>query len=141
MLQALGDKAKSGLLAHPALQDVVRRAVNLRSDLLLQLDDRLEGLARRLNLATRKEVKVLRRQIRELENQVQGLEGQLGEERNRAERAERSLSEALKAARDAEARVKKLAAEASVAAEPEGDPEPKRATRARKKAEDTPPAS
>jgi chromosome segregation ATPase len=110
MLEGLSEKAKTGIFGHPALQDVLRRAVNLRSDFVDRLDLRLEALARRLNLATRKEVKVLRRQIRELENQVLNLEGQLTQERQRAERAERSLGEAVKTARDAEAKAKKTAA-------------------------------
>ena len=106
MLQAL-EKAKTGILTNPALQDVMRRAVNLRTDLLDQIDQQIEVVARRLNLATKKEVKALRRQIRELENQVQGLDGQLHEERRRADRAESQLADALKSAREADAKAKK----------------------------------
>ncbi len=107
MLHAI-EKAKTGILTIPALQDVFRRAVNLRTDLLDQFDERMEGVARKLNLATRKETKALRRQIRELENQVQGLEGQLTHERRRAEDAESALGEALKAAKAAVKEAAKL---------------------------------
>lgn len=128
MLQGLQDKAKAGILAHPAVQDVLRRAVNLRSDLIDRLDERFEGLARRLNLATRKEMKILRRQIRELENQILTLEGQLSQERQRASQAETSLAEAVKAARSAEAKLKKLADRKEAAAGAAEDrPKPRRA--------------
>jgi len=124
MLEGLRDRAKAALFTHSAVQQVLGRAVNLRADLLEQLDTRLAGLAKRLNLTTAKELKALQRQIRELENQVRNLEGQLGTERARADRAEGSLGEALKAAKkpgpevhvaELEARVK--AAEAKAEAE------------------------
>jgi len=121
------EKTKAGIMTIPALQDVMRRAVNLRSDLLDKLDQQMESVARRLNLATRREMKTLRRQIRELENQVQGLEGQLTSERQRAERAEGSLGEALKATREADAKGRKALEAASAKPEPkaEAKPEPK----------------
>ncbi len=87
----------AGLLGHPAVQDIIKKAVNLRTDLLDSLDERLSGVAKKLNLATRAELKTLKRQVRELENQVTSLEHQLSQERQRADRAEGSLSEAIKA--------------------------------------------
>jgi predicted nucleic acid-binding Zn-ribbon protein len=79
------------------VQDLIKKAVNLRTDLLDNLDERLSGVAKKLNLATRAELKTLKRQVRELENQVTSLEHQLAAERQRADRAEGSLSEAIKA--------------------------------------------
>lgn len=142
MLHAI-EKAKTGILTIPALQDVLRRAVNLRADLLDQLDGRMEGVARKLNLATRKETKALRRQIRELENQVQGLEGQLGHERRRADEAETALTEALKAAKAAAKEATKVVEakaqpQLALAPEPEAiveKPSTKRGARAKKKNE------
>jgi predicted nucleic acid-binding Zn-ribbon protein len=85
------------LLHHPAVQDVIQRAAHLRADLRDQLDGRLSAVAKRLNFATPAELKVLRRQLRELENQVSSLENQLANERQRADRAEGSLTEAIRA--------------------------------------------
>ena len=152
MLLAIGDKTKAGIMTIPALQDVMRRAVNLRSDLRDRFDHQMEAVAKRFNLATRREMKTLRRHIRELENQVQGLEGQLTQERQRAERAEISLTEAIKSSREAEAKARKASEQviapkvevltleiAGADAKPEGEeadkPATKRTARAKKKAE------
>jgi len=125
MLLALGDKTKAGIMTIPAFQDVMKRALNLRSDLLDRFDQQMESVAKRFNLATRREMKTLRRQIRELENQVQGLDGQLTQERQRAERAEASLTDTIRSAREAEAKARKIdqAARAELAAKAESDNE------------------
>lgn len=108
MLDGLKDKAKelmaspgAAVLGHPAVQGVLRKAMTFRADLADQLDDRLSGVAKKLKLATSKEVKALRRQIRELENQVAVLDGQLKDQRTRGDRAEAAFSDAQKAAKKA----------------------------------------
>jgi chromosome segregation ATPase len=105
MFESLREKMKlggnAGLFGHPAVAGVVRKATHLRADLLDQLDGRLSGVAKKLNLATRAELKALKRQIRELENQVENLERQLVGERKRADEAETALGEAAKAAKKA----------------------------------------
>lgn len=162
MLDGLKDKAKglmaapgTAVLGHPAVQGVLRKAMTFRADLADQLDDRLSGVAKKLKLATSKEVKALRRQIRELENQVAVLDGQLKDQRTRGDRAEAAFSDAQKAAKkaaqaleSAEAeQAKALAEVASLKAELEllkaedaaGDkaekPTTKKTARAKKKAE------
>ncbi len=99
MLESLRDKAN--LLEHPAIAGVIRKAVHIRADLLDQLDGHLAGVAKKLNLATRAELKGLKRNIRELENQVQNLEHQLIHERERAEQAEKALGDAARTAKKA----------------------------------------
>lgn len=131
MLDGLKDKAKglmagpgaagAAVLGHPAVQGVLRRAMTFRADLADQLDDRLSGVAKKLNLATSKEVKALRRQIRELENQVAVLDGQLRDQRTRGDRAEAAFGDAQKAAKKAAqaleaAEADKAKAQAEVAA-------------------------
>ncbi|MFO0750918.1 MAG: hypothetical protein U1F43_35385 [Myxococcota bacterium] len=69
------------LASHPKVQDLIKRAVSLRSDLIDRIDDRFGGVAKRLNLVTRKDMKLVKRQVRELENQVATLEHQLAQER------------------------------------------------------------
>ena len=54
------------LAQHPKVQEILRRATSLRSDLMDQLDERLGGVAKKLNLVTRKEMKGVKRQVREL---------------------------------------------------------------------------
>lgn len=90
-------RAKMNLGDAGLMAGVVKKASHLRADLLDQLDGRLSGVAKKLNLATRAELKALKRQIRELENQVENLERQLSSERRRADEAETALSEASKA--------------------------------------------
>jgi len=143
------------LTAHPRVQDLIKRAINLRADLLDRLDDRLSGVAKKLNLVTRKDLKLVKRQVRELENQVATLENQLRQERARADRAERELGDSLKSTRKAtqdakaaaeakalaEAKIAELTAASTVAigaADPGGDeaevaPAPAKKPRARKK--------
>lgn len=111
------------LAAHPKVQDLIRRASSLRTDLMDRLDDRLGGVAKRLNLVTRKEMKLVKRQVRELENQVTTLELQLQQERQRADRAEKELSDALKAAKPKPAPRSRKKADGDAAPETAATPE------------------
>ena len=154
MLKGLLKKGESGapaaLLGHPVVQDVLQKAAHLRADLIDQFDERFNGLAKKLKLATRGELKLLRRQIRELENQVANLEHQLAQERARAERADDALADATRGAkkaqearaaaeaalRDVETKLQALQAEAAARTEVVDDkPASRKAPRARKKAE------
>lgn len=115
----------SGILAHPKVQGVIQRVVHMRADFIDQFDERLSGVAKRFNLATRSELKSLRRQVRELENQVATLEHQLSQERLRADRAEVSLSDALKSAKKPVAEVKPAPAKVEATAPPKAVEAPK----------------
>ncbi len=149
-----GGANPAALLGHPVLQDVLQKAAHLRADLLGQFDERVSGIAKKVGLATRGEVKLHKRQIRELENQVANLEHQLVQERARADRAESGLADATRnlkkandgaAAKDArvaelEAELEKLKAEAAAAgdgaAKGEKAPASRKSTRATKKKDD-----
>lgn len=100
----LGSAPAAGLLSHPKLQDIVRRVINLRTDVRDALDERVATLARHFDLVTQKELKHFKRMVRELENQVASLEHELAQQRRRAERAEGDLDQARK---DAAAAAKK----------------------------------
>gem|GEM_PF-3284034 len=138
--KVLGSAPAAGLLSHPKLQDVVRRVINLRSDVRDALDERVATLARRFDLVTQKELKHYKRMVRELENQLASLEHELAQQRRRAERAEGDLGAAKKEVAKAKAEAASKAEAAK--AEPAADAKPPAADKAptKKAAKRTSPA-
>ncbi len=58
------------VLRDPRAQSALMRALRLRGRVQEQVDARLERIARRLNLATAREVRELKRTIRRLEEKL-----------------------------------------------------------------------
>jgi len=120
--QLLGSPAAIALLSNPQFQEALKRAINLRSDMRDGWEGQVEGLARQFNLATRHDVKGLKRTIRELENHLAAMDYELQQMKAReaaaraaAEAAEKAAEEARQAAAKANAPKKKAAASKPVA--------------------------
>ncbi|MGB0589834.1 MAG: hypothetical protein ACPGU1_09160 [Myxococcota bacterium] len=114
--QLLGSPAAISLLSNPQFQEALKRAINLRSDVRDGWEGQVEGLARQFNLATRHDVKGLKRTIRELENHLAAMDYELQQMKAReaaaraaVETAEKALEEARQAAAKSSA-AKKAAA-------------------------------
>ncbi|MEE2779508.1 MAG: hypothetical protein VYE15_03220 [Myxococcota bacterium] len=107
------------LLSNPQVQDTMRRAFNLRSDVRDGLDKQVDTLARSLNLVSRKDIQDLKRTIRELENQAAALEYELRKERERTTEAQRRVEELqAELARSTKTAAKKPAAKKTAAKKP-----------------------
>jgi hypothetical protein len=122
--QLLGSPAAIGLLSNPQFQEALKRAINLRSDVRDGWEGQVEGLARQFNLATRHDVKGLKRTIRELENHLAAMDYELQQMKAReaaaraaADAAEKAADEARQAAAKATA-AKKPAAKKTAAKKP-----------------------
>ena len=118
--QLLGSPAAIALLSNPQFQEALKRAINLRSDMRDGWEGQVEGLARQFNLATRHDVKGLKRTIRELENHLAAMDYELQQMKAReaaaraaAEAAEKAAEEARQAAAEAQAPKKAAAKKAS----------------------------
>ncbi len=70
LLQVLQDPRVAKLLADPRAQKALMQGLRFRGRVQEQIDQRLERMARRLNLATAREVRELKRTIRRLEEQL-----------------------------------------------------------------------
>ncbi|MDH3727019.1 MAG: hypothetical protein OER77_05770 [Myxococcales bacterium] len=70
LLQALQDPRVGKVLRDPRTQKALMRALRFRGRVQERIDQRLERMARRLNLATAREVRELRRTIRRLEEEL-----------------------------------------------------------------------
>jgi polyhydroxyalkanoate synthesis regulator phasin len=70
LLQLLQDPRVAKLLADPRAQKALMQGLRFRGRVQEQIDQRLERMARRLNLATAREVRELKRTIRRLEEQL-----------------------------------------------------------------------
>ena len=106
------------VLSNPQVQDAIRRAFNLRSDVREEMDKHVDTIARALNLVSRTELQTLKRTIRELENQAAALEYELRQQRERAEKAEQDLADALQAAGGEAAPTKKPVAKKAAPKKP-----------------------
>lgn len=71
LLRVLQDPRVAKLLADPRAQQALMRVLRFRGRVQEQYDRRLERMARRLNLATAREVRELKRTIRRLEEELQ----------------------------------------------------------------------
>ena len=136
--QLLGSPAAIALLSNPQFQEALKRAINLRSDMRDGWEGQVEGLARQFNLATRHDVKGLKRTIRELENHLAAMDYELQQMKAReaaaraaAEAAEKAAEEARQAAAKANA-PKKAAPKKKAAAS--SKPAAKKASAAKKPA-------
>ena len=70
LLRLLQDPRVAKVLRDPRAQNALMRALRLRGRVQEQVDARLERIARRLNLATAREVRELKRTIRRLEEKL-----------------------------------------------------------------------
>ncbi|MDH3623334.1 MAG: hypothetical protein OES69_00125 [Myxococcales bacterium] len=70
LLQLLQDPRVAKLLADPRAQKALMQGLRFRGRVQERIDQRLERMARRLNLATAREVRELKRTIRRLEEQL-----------------------------------------------------------------------
>ncbi len=70
LLQLLQDPRVAKLLADPRAQKALMQGLRFRGRVQERIDLRLERMARRLNLATAREVRELKRTIRRLEEQL-----------------------------------------------------------------------
>ena len=70
LLRLLQDPRVAKVLRDPRAQSALMRALRLRGRVQEQVDARLERIARRLNLATAREVRELKRTIRRLEEKL-----------------------------------------------------------------------
>ncbi len=70
LLQILQDPRVAKVLADPRAQQALMAALRFRGRVQERYEQRLERLARRLNLATAREVRELKRTIRRLEEEL-----------------------------------------------------------------------
>ncbi len=70
LLQLLQDPRVAKLLADPRAQKALMQGLRFRGRVQERIDLRLERMARRLNLATAREVRELKRTIRRLEEEL-----------------------------------------------------------------------
>ena len=70
LLRLLRDPRVAKLLQDPRTQKAIMQALRYRGRLQEQVDFRLERIARRLNLATAREIRDLKRTIRRLEEEL-----------------------------------------------------------------------
>ncbi len=70
LLRLLQDPRVAKLLRDPRTQKALMRALRFRGRTQEEIDRRLETMARRLNLATAREVRELKRTIRRLEEEL-----------------------------------------------------------------------
>ena len=72
LLRLLQDPRVAKLLRDPRTQKALMQGLRFRGRVQEGLDQRLERMARRLNLATAREVRELKRTIRRLEEELRG---------------------------------------------------------------------
>jgi hypothetical protein len=98
MLSQLKDeavkRASELMLSNSALQNALKRAINLRADLRDSLERRMGQLAATLSLVTARDFKSIRRSIRALEGQLETLQRELEAERRRSAEQEARLAAA-----------------------------------------------
>ncbi len=70
LLRLLQDPHVAKLLRDPRMQKALMRGLRFRGRAQEEIDRRLERMARRLNLATAREVRELKRTIRRLEEEL-----------------------------------------------------------------------
>ncbi len=70
LLRLLQDPRVAKLLRDPRMQKALMRGLRFRGRVQEEIDRRFERMARRLNLATAREVRELKRTIRRLEEEL-----------------------------------------------------------------------
>lgn len=84
-LKLMQDPRLARVLQDERVMQAMMRAIELRGRMQERIDERVEEVARSLNLATKRELRELKRTLRRMEQDLE-------RERRRAERAERAAS-------------------------------------------------